>query len=132
MLYLDASALVKRYVDEEGSDMVSTTMSEADAWFMCRIGFVEVARAVGLAGGRRASMAFAREWPAINVIEVDAELSDHAAELALSDDLRSLDALHLAAAMVLPAEEITLATWGQRLHRAACHRGLRVLPGALS
>ena len=54
MLYLDASALVKRYVEEEGSDLLLSAMEGASAWSMCRIGYVETVRAVGLAAGRRA------------------------------------------------------------------------------
>lgn len=47
-------------------------------------------------------------------------------------ELRSLDAFHLAAALVLSATDLTLATWDRRLHAAARERGLRVLPDALS
>ena len=43
-LYLDASALVKRYVDEDGSDAVVDAMNGEDTWTMCRIGFVETIR----------------------------------------------------------------------------------------
>lgn len=39
----------------EGSDLVRTTMLWADGWFMCRIGYVETVRAVGLAGGAGAA-----------------------------------------------------------------------------
>jgi len=131
MLYLDASALVKRYVEEEGSRDVQTAMTAEDAWWMCRVGFVETCRAVGLAAGARAVRAFEREWAAFSIVEVDAALSEHAAELALTADLRSLDALHLAAALVLPANELTFATWDVRLHRAACNEGLTTFPEAL-
>ncbi len=132
MLYLDASAFVKRYVEEEGSDLVRAAMGDEGAWFMCRIGFVETARAVGLGGGRSSSAAFRREWPAVNVVEVTAALAEHAATLALAHELRSLDALHLAAALLLPADDLTVATWDHRLHRAARANGLRVLPASLS
>lgn len=128
MLYLDASALVKRYVAEAGSDLVRTAMAAADGWFMCRIGFVETVRAVGLAGGRRAAASFRREWPTFGVIDVDRALTEHAAELALSDGLRSLDALHLAAALLLDRDAVTVASWDTRLHAAAQRHGLRVLP----
>lgn len=54
MLYVDASALVKRYVEEEGSESVQSAMEAASAWSMCRIGYLETVRAVALAGGRKA------------------------------------------------------------------------------
>jgi predicted nucleic acid-binding protein len=132
MLYLDASALVKRYVAEEGSELVRDAMAADPDWFMCRVGFVETVRAVGLAAGRRAANAVRREWPAFGVIEVDGELAEDAAELALTHELRSLDALHLAAALLLPSDAIVVATWDVRLHRAVRDRGLTVLPERIS
>lgn len=131
MLYLDASALVKRYVEEEGSELVLSTMEDADAWSMCRIGYVETVRAVALAGGRKAVKRVESDWLSFDVVEVDSALAQHAATLALSAGLRSLDALHLAAALVLPAEDLIVATWDARLHRGALTQGLKTLPSAL-
>lgn len=131
MLYLDASALVKRYVEEKDSELVLSAMEDADAWSMCRIGYVETVRAVALAGGRKVVKRVENEWLSFDVIEVDSALAQHAATLALSAELRSLDALHLAAALVLPPEDLTVATWDSRLHRAARDQGLETLPKAL-
>ncbi len=131
MLYLDASALVKRYVEEEGSETVRTAMAAERAWWTCRIGFVETVRAVGLASGTRAVRAFKREWESFGIVEVDGALAEHAATLALSTELRSLDAMHLAAALLLSREDLTLSTWDTRLHAAARRQGLRTLPEAL-
>jgi predicted nucleic acid-binding protein len=131
MLYLDASALVKRYVDEEGSEAVRAAMAIENAWWICRIGFVETVRAVGLAAGAGAVRAVKREWESFGVVEVDAALAGQAAALALSAELRSLDALHLAAALRLGDEDLTLATWDTRLHAAARDQGLRTLPEGL-
>lgn len=131
MLYLDASALVKRYVEEEGSKLVVSAMDDAEAWSMCRIGYVETVRAVALAGGRKTVKRVEADWLSFDVVEVDFPLAQHAAELALSAGLRSLDALHLAAALVLPPENLTVATWDVRLHRAARDQGLETLPHVL-
>ncbi len=131
MLYLDASALVKRYVEEEGSDLVIAAMGDAQAWSMCRIGYVETMRAVALAGGRQAIEKVERDWLSFDVVEVDSALAEHAAELALSTELRSLDALHLAAALLTPQSDLTVATWDTRLHRAARDQGLATLPESL-
>jgi uncharacterized protein len=128
VLYLDASALVKRYVEEDGSELVRSAMAEAGDWFMCRIGFVETIRAVALSAGSRVAATVRREWTSFGVIEIDAALAEHAADLALAHELRSLDALHLAAALLLPKEAVTVATWDVRLHRAARENGVRVLP----
>jgi predicted nucleic acid-binding protein len=65
------------------------------------------------------------------VIEVDQRLVEHAAELAIDRELRSLDALHLAAALVLPRDDLVLATWDRRLHASAGAAGLQLIPEAL-
>jgi predicted nucleic acid-binding protein len=130
-LYLDASALVKRYVAEPGSDTVRDVMDRAEGWFMCRVGFVETVRAVGLSAGRAAAATVRGEWPAFGVIEVDQTLVEDAAKLAIARELRSLDALHLAAALMLPRDDLILATWDRRLHTAAGAEGLALTPERL-
>jgi hypothetical protein len=122
---------VKRYVAEPESDVVRDAMQAADGWFMCRVGYVETVRAVGLAAGRSVARTVRQEWPAIGVIELDQPLVERAAQLTLDFDLRSLDALHLAAALVLPGDDLVLATWDRGLHTAAASSGLSVLPQAL-
>lgn len=131
MLYLDASALVKRYIEEEGSDLLVEAMDDARAMSMCRIGFVETVRAIAVGGNNRDVKKMESEWTSLDVVEVDQALAERAAELAVSRKLRSLDALHLAAALSLPDADLTLATWDARLHRAAEDEGLRTLPAAL-
>lgn len=119
---------MKRYVAEPGSDAVRDAMDRADGWLMCRIGFVETVRAVGLSAGQATIRTVRREWPAFGVVEVDQRLTEDAAELALEHDLRSLDALHLAAALLLPRNDLLLATWDRRLHAAAAAEGLQLIP----
>jgi predicted nucleic acid-binding protein len=106
-------------------------MARADGWFICRIGFLETVRAVSLTGGDAAAALVREEWPAFGVVEVDQELVEHSAALALSHDLRSLDALHLAAALVLPRNELVVAAWDRRLRAAARAEGMVVLPTRL-
>jgi hypothetical protein len=131
-LYLDASALVKRYVDEAGSDEVVMAMNTADRWSMCRIGFVETVGAVAREGGPEDVVRVERDWIGFHVIELDQLLAERAATLVVDHELRALDAIHLAAALGLSVEDRTVATWDARLHRAARERGLRTLPAALA
>lgn len=130
-LYLDSSALVKRYVAEEGSDEIVRAMDEADAWSSCRLTFVETVRAVGLRAGSRGTGRVRDDWRNVDVIELDCGLAERAAEVALSTGLRALDAVHLAAALSTPEKSPLFATWDTRLHRAARAQGLRTLPAAL-
>lgn len=106
-------------------------MKGTAGWFMCRVGFVETLRAVGLVGGPAVATAFKDEWPAFAVVELDRQLAEDAGALALAHDLRSLDSLHLAAALVLPRDDLVFATWDRRLHAAALANGLDLLPESL-
>jgi predicted nucleic acid-binding protein len=107
-------------------------MSGVREWSMCRIGFVETARAVAR-GGRRSDLAeVERDWIHFDVIELDDALAGYAARLSIATGLRTLDALHLAAALSLSGDDVTFATWDARLHRAAREHGLRTLPAALA
>lgn len=130
--YVESSGLVKRYVAEEGSDLLESAMDRADALAICRIGFVETARAIGLAGDEQDVKKFEAEWEWFDVIDVDQALAERAAALALSHGLRTLDALHLAAALELESGDVTFVTWDRRLHQAACAEGLTVLPETLT
>jgi len=123
--------LVKRYVAEPGTDLVRDVMGRADGWYMCRAGFVETVRAVGLVAGPGATKAVEDEWPTFGVVEVDQPLVEHAAALAADRGLRSLDSLHLAAALLLPGDDLVFATWDRRLHVAVAAEGLQLLPAAL-
>ncbi len=107
-------------------------MDSAEGWFMCRVGFVETVRAVGLSAGQAATGTVREEWPAFGVIEVDQRLVEDAAKLAITRELRSIDALHLAAALMLPRDDLILATWDRRLHAAAAAEGLALAPERLN
>ena len=107
-------------------------MAHDEVWCSCRIGFVETIRAVGLAAGRAVAEAVRREWPAFTVVEVNQDLVERASELTFTHDLRSLDALHLAAALLLPPKDLIVGTWDRRLHAAARAHNLTVLPASLA
>jgi predicted nucleic acid-binding protein len=130
-LYLDSSALVKRYVREAGSDLVAETIDQARTFRMCRIGFVETVRAVALAADADDVERVKSHWTSVEAIEVDRVLAERAAQLAVRHRLRTLDALHLAAALTAREDDLTFATWDRRLHRAARAERLRTLPASL-
>jgi predicted nucleic acid-binding protein len=119
-------------VAEPGSELVRAAMAEAESWFICRIGFVETIRAIGLAAGARATRAPREEWPAFGTVEVDQALVEHAAALALDHDLRSLDSIHLASALVLGLKDLRFACWDRRLRSAARAEELELIPHKLS
>jgi predicted nucleic acid-binding protein len=106
-------------------------MDRASGWFTCRVGFVETCRAVSLVAGAATVTRFQAEWPTFSVVEIDQSLSADAVSLAIEHELRSLDALRLAAALTLPKDDLVVATWDRRLYGAARAKGLRLIPEAL-
>ncbi len=124
---------MKRYVAETGSEAVGRWITEADAVVCSRIGFVEVFRAVMLAGSSDIGLVrsrFERDWEAISVVEVQPVIARRAALLATGLGLRPLEAIHLASAESVQGSDLRLATWDRRLWQAARFSGIEVLPDA--
>ncbi|MBA3876178.1 MAG: hypothetical protein C0498_04445 [Anaerolinea sp.] len=118
MLFLDTSALVKRYVEEEGTDLVLRRMDEDPEWVvsaaarteaaitLCRLGF-EAEGAVNLWRRLR------EDWDRCHVVPVDPACLDRAAEIGCQYQIRTLDGLHLAATDRLP-RPLVLLTFDRR------------------
>jgi predicted nucleic acid-binding protein len=143
IVYLDASALVKRYVVEVGSEAVAQLLVDARVVGTATISFVEVIAALAKAvrhGGlalpeaETAQVAFRRDWPDLMRLPVTQPLLDRAADLAWQLGLRGYDAVQLAAAVswqeVLETP-ITLATFDRQLWQAARQTGLSAFPADL-
>lgn len=129
-LYVDASAAVKRYRDEDGRDVAIEAMDRAGILVSSRLTYVEVGRAIDAASYRDDGEMLRRwdeRWEQHEVIEVDDEITRHALVLACYHRLRSSDAIHLASALTLKVP-MRFATWDARLWEAARAVGLRVVP----
>jgi uncharacterized protein len=130
-LYVDSSAVVKRYRDEPGSELAVAAMDAATALATSRITFTEVARALTLhdpeGAGAPVIDRWTRDWEEHEIVELDQGVATHAAALAAHHGIRSLDALHLASALALGGTPMRFATWDRRLADAARSVGLRVV-----
>lgn len=62
------------------------------------------------------------------LVGIDHALARRAGELAEDFDLRGYDAVHLASALALDVDGITVVTWDRHLNRAAAHAGCAVAP----
>lgn len=112
ILYLDTSALVKLYVEENETEVVEKAVEEADSVATSVVAYAE-ARA-GLARKRRegalnedghqgAIVALEEDWGAYQTVPVTNNLSRAAGDLAESHALRGFDAIHLASALLIHA-----------------------------
>src|SRR5215207_6658451 len=133
MLFLDTSALVKRYVAEEGTQLVVRRMDGDTEWVvsalarteaeitLCRLGFQ-------LDDSAEPWLRLKEDWERCHVVPVDTACLDLATEIGCRYDIRTLDALHLAAADRLP-RPVVMLTFDQRQAKAARALGL-VVEGA--
>jgi predicted nucleic acid-binding protein len=71
-------------------------------------------------------------WAPMRPVELSADVERSAGSLAVAHQLRGVDAVHLASALVLGATDLTVAVWGKRLHAGAAAVGLAVAPATLS
>lgn len=144
ILYLDASALVKRYVKERGSEDVIAFTTAAEAVATSLVSRAEVAAALARAvrlgvlnddGGRRAQRRFLREWPDLARIPVNEALVSRAGTLAWDHGLRGYDAVQLAAALTWQdsiGQDVVLVTFDRQLWETAPRAGLHSWPERLT
>ena len=117
MVYLDSSALVKLVIAEPESPALRRYLGGEPERASCALARVEVLRAVrghGSAALTRARRLLQR----LNLVQIDEELLDAAAALD-PRVLRSLDAIHLAAAHLFAGELTALVTYDRRMTAAA-------------
>ena len=122
--YLDSSALVKTVIEEPESQALLRWLDGKDRLVACELVRVEAVRAVR--GSDPAAVPRARQVIAtLTLIRLDDVLYDKAADLEPTA-LRSLDALHLAAALSLGRELAGVVTYDQRMADSAIALGLHV------
>ncbi len=123
-VYLDSSALVKLVVREAESDALASHLARHPRRLSCALARVEVPHAVHTHGAPAVVRA-RRLLERIGLLRLDDPLLDAAAALGGST-LRSLDAIHLAAAQAVGAELAEVITYDQRMFDAAKGLGLSV------
>jgi predicted nucleic acid-binding protein len=126
-LYLDSSALVKLVVTEPESTALRAYLAGHPTLVSCTLARVEVVRAVARHGSHavRTARALLDE---VDLSQLDDELLDFAAEL--DGPVRSLDAVHLAAALELGEELDSLVTYDVQMSRAAESLGVAAVAPA--
>ena len=130
-LYVDSSALLKRYFDEPDADVAEELLSSDDELVTARITIVEVRRNLARHLDGR-SLAEARQsldddLEAVSIVEVDRTTCELAAVVAEQTGTRSLDAIHLGAIQRLGGAPVTLLTFDRRQAQAARTLGFGVV-----
>ncbi len=128
--YVDTSAFVKLIVAEPESAALYRRLERWPVQVSATLLRTEAVRALRRSGNDRLVGAARRLFATINLIRLDEPLLDRASDLSPAD-LRSLDAIHLAAAMSVGSDLAVVLTYDGRLRDAAVAQGLAVeSPGA--
>ena len=130
-VYLDSSAIVKLVVREPETDALLTALERWPDRVSATLSRVEVHRALRRAGVSKSVHARADTvLEALVLVRLDESLLGRAAEFE-QPHMRSLDAIHLAAALAIGDDPDAFITYDSRLAESARSEGLTVLhPGA--
>lgn len=127
-LYLDSSAIVPLLIKERDSERVAAWWDHAHEVITVRVSYVEARAALARAEReerltpselRDAVAELDTRWDQFDVVEVDADLTTTAAELAERLALRAYDAVQLAAAHSLGDTTVIFLAGDKTLVRAA-------------
>ncbi len=138
ILYLDSSALVKRYVEEEGTNEVDALWEEAGEVITSTVAFAECLSALsrrfreGLfseAEYLKTVAGFKEEYPRFILVPMTHELNNMVEKVLFGYPLRGFDAIHLASALLVQKAGglgVTFACFDRNLNIAARGEGLSV------
>jgi predicted nucleic acid-binding protein len=122
-LYVDTSALLKRYLLESDGAAAEEYLLGDPEWYSARHTYVEGRRNLSrlAAGAQLAKIRriFEDDWRRTTIIELDDTTCNLAADIAELTGARTLDALHIAAASRLGPETLRFLTFDIRQAQAA-------------
>jgi predicted nucleic acid-binding protein len=131
--YSDTSAIVPLLIDEGSTDRCREHWLGANRLVTVRLVQVEARASFARAARERritssqlnaAAQALPSLLSQLDLIEVDAELIEHAASLAQTEALRAYDAVHLAGALVAAGDDLVMVAGDRPLIAAARTSGL--------
>lgn len=131
ILFCDTSALVKLYIDEDGSRQLQALLIDAEAVAVCRVAWAEAYAALSRRAREtpedatvieQAKVALANDWPRFVVLDIGQQLVELAGEYADMFALRGHESIQLAAASEagrISQTPILFACFDTRLNKAA-------------
>jgi len=130
-LYVDSSALLKRYIDEPDSETAEALLRSDPSLLTARHTIVEVRRNLARLlvdnDAAAARSAFTQDLRVFSIVELDELTCDTAAGIAEMTGVRTLDAIHLAAAQRVGGPAVPFLTFDLRQAQAARSLGLTVV-----
>jgi predicted nucleic acid-binding protein len=143
ILYLDTSALLKKYIQEPGSSEVIAGWKEATGIVTSSVAYAESLasfyrkkREVTIHDKKFETIlgSFQRDWRSFIRVEVSDDLNETIDKIVGDFPLRGFDAIHLASALIIQedvSEDFLFACYDKVLFLAAQKAGLQTLPEML-
>ena len=132
-LYLDSSALLKRYLEEEFSQQCEEIIFKYQDKYISQIGVTEtlinLRKRLSASEFAMATKLFEADIAIFNIIEFDEATSNLAVEISEGTNLATLDAIHLASAASLGSKTIDFLTYDKVQRKAAKSLGFKT-PGS--
>jgi predicted nucleic acid-binding protein len=142
ILYLDTSALVKRYFREPHSDLIVQKWQSATQIVTSSVAYAETMASIyrkkresGLSDALIGEVVgfFHSDWQSFIRVEVSDELNKYIDPLVKKYILRGFDAIHLASAMTIYeklADDLVFACFDRKLLYAARSEGMQTAPAS--
>ena len=131
MIYVDSSALLKRYVEEPDSDYANELLASDSVLVTSWITLVElrrnVARLVEPSSVPALMAQITADLDGMALVSVDEVVCDLAADIGEQLGVRSLDAIHLGCARRLRVPTLTFLTFDLRQAQSARSLGFTVV-----
>jgi predicted nucleic acid-binding protein len=140
ILYLDTSALVKRYFREPYSEEVISKWQAATEIVTSAVAYAETMASI-YRKKREADLketlirkiveSFRTDWKSLIRVEVTEDLNEYIDKIVLAHPLRGFDAIHLASARVIQErlpEDFVFSCFDLGLARAAQAEGMSTFP----
>ena len=141
ILYLDTSALLKKYFKENGSNNVISLWKDSTAIITSAVTYAETlasiyrkrreSRDIDAHIFRAVLESFQKDWKSFIRVDVNEHLHEIINKLVADHPLRGFDAIHLASALLLHEKienNFIFACYDKRLIAAAIEEGLETCP----
>lgn len=139
-LYAESSAVLAWLLEQEQGDLVATTLAGAALVIASDLTLIEcdrvLIRAVAINELRESDLvqrqarlnAVSARW---TLLTLDEEISERARRPFPAEPVRTLDAIHMASALIArkAIPDIAMLSLDDRVRDAAAHLGFRLLPG---
>ena len=138
ILYCDTSALIKRYVEEDGSKEVDHLWEGSSEIITSTVAFAEIMAAfsrkyreglISKTGYLKTVSEFKNEYSKIILVSISPDLNQIVEKLLLKHPLRGFDAIHLASALLIRKEgplAVRFVCFDRQLNKAAAKESLIV------